>query len=124
MNVSELVTHVNHITDEDFDLTTVMGFLNDGLAAINVECKATFPFLTSDNDIPVLPESWQRMLLVPYAAARIKQNDSSQFEYMDLYAQFENALRSFKMNFTIPEEYKETTNAPSQQDFTENWYRW
>lgn len=124
MNTSELTKAVNLLTDEDFSVENVTSFLNDAIAEINTECKAKYPFLSDENPEPHLPEEWQRTLLVVYAAAKVKQNDSSQFEYSDLYNQFYEALNRFKRNYTIPEEYRTGTSGPSFQDFSDNWYRW
>jgi hypothetical protein len=126
MNISELTKHVNRLTDEAFPVTDVVQFLNDGISIINTECDANFPFLNSEDGTsePVIPEKWQRTLLVPYAAARIKQNDSSQFEYTDLYAQFEHSLRLFKIKYKVPDEYKDTSSGPMIQDFKGHYNNW
>jgi len=114
MEVMRLIQHINLVTDEDFELMEVIGFLNDGIAKVNTECGSNFPFI--DDTLPneamyqfeeydAIPDTWQRMLLVPFAAGRIKENDSSQFEYMDWYGQFDAALMKFQEKYDIPEEY-------------------
>lgn len=116
MEVLKLVQHINLATDEDFELMESIAFINDGIAKINVECDANFPFI--DDSLPdeamyafeeyeAFPDTWQRMLLVPFAAGRIKENDSSQFEYVDWYGQFDSALDKFKDKYLIPVEFQE-----------------
>ena len=124
MKPSELIKHVMLLTEEDLQDNEVIGFLNDGIAAINAECEAEFPFLSLEADEePAIPETWQRLLLVVYASARVKQMDSSQFEYSDLYAQFEHSLGKFKTTYKIPEEYK-LSSGFAQSDFGNDYYRW
>jgi hypothetical protein len=114
MEILSLVDHINLATDEDFELMTVLKFCNDAIAKINVEAKAQFPFidlslkekLYKTEEYVAIPETWIRMLIVPFAAGRIKENDSSQFEYQDWYAQFDLNLRRFTDDFDIPEEYQ------------------
>lgn len=126
MNITQLTEQVNRVTDESFPVDFIVSFLNDGIAAINIECESQFPFLDSSNAEaePAIPETWQRMLLVNYAAARVKQNDSSQFEYSDLYAQFEHALSKFKSSYNIPEEYRLTSQGPRMTDWNNHTYHW
>jgi hypothetical protein len=109
MNVSDLIKAVGVLSDETLPPVEVVGFLNDGMAKINTEVEANFPFLDINKDnSPVFPEKWQRLLLVVFAAARVKQKDSSQFEYEDLYEQFSTDLAEFKTKYTVPDEYKDT----------------
>lgn len=110
MEILKLVNHANLTTDEDFTLFQIIGFLNDAIAKVNVECGALFPFIEDDlpensykfEEYTALPDTWIRMLLVPFVAGRIKENDSSQFEYSDWYAQFDANLMKFKSNYEIP----------------------
>lgn len=113
MNILKLVKHINLTTDEDFTFDQVIAFINDGIAKINAECGAIYPFI-ADLATEVeytnlayvdLPETWIRSLLIPFASGRIKENDSSQFEYNDWYGQFENNLMQFKATYEIPVEY-------------------
>lgn len=109
MKVSELIKSVNDLADDILPDAEVVNYLNDGIAKINTESGANFPFLdviTPDQE-PVIPEKWQRLLLVPYATAKVKQKDSSQFEYSDLYAQFADNMSEFKSKYTVPISYKE-----------------
>jgi hypothetical protein len=126
MKTSELVEHTNLLTDEDFEAGQVVNFLNDAMAKINTECNANFPFLTlTGNEEPVFPEKWQRLLLCTFAAGRIKENDSSQFEYIDFYSQFDAALTDFKNKYRIPDEYRDPDAISySFTDFTTSHYRW
>lgn len=109
MNTTELVRHVMLVTDEVMQETEILEFLNDGIARINTDADANFPNLRlEEGNKPVFPEKWTRQLLVPYAAGRVKQNDGSQFEYHDLYTQFETNLLRFIAKYPIPAEYKDT----------------
>ena len=118
MELVRLVNHINLATDEDFDLLDVIAFINDGISAINKQCGSSLPFI--DETLPprmyeveeytAIPETWIRQLLVPYAAGRIKQNDSSQFEYYDWYGQFDLNLAEFKSSYEIPEPYNQAEN--------------
>jgi len=110
----KLVNHINLVTDEDFELLQVIGFVNDAIDRINTEVGANFPIIDDDltnesayqfEEYTALPDSWQRMLFVPFAAGRIKENDSSQFEYRDWYGQFDANLERFKTNYRIPDRY-------------------
>lgn len=107
MLVSELIQHVTLLADEEgFPAADILQFLNDAIAQINVEAGAIYPPMTLTNDVEhPIPDTWQRLLFVPYAAARVKQNDSSQFEYTDLYNQFWDNLRKFVSKYKVPPEY-------------------
>lgn len=115
MNVSELIESVNTLTDESLPPNQIVGFLNDALAKINAEVSANFPYfsLKDQDQEPVFSEKWQRLLLIPFAAAKVKQMDSSQFEYQDLYQQFFIELAEFKAKYTVPDEYKDTSVSES-----------
>lgn len=131
MELVRLVNHINLATDEDFEMLEVIGFLNDAIARINIEMDAVFPMI--DEDLPdvnmyqfeeyeAIPDHWQRQLLVPYAAGRIKENDSSQFEYTDWYAQFEHNLDRFRSKYEVPLIYKDLTTKAKryEEDQTAN----
>lgn len=109
MKVSDLIKAVGVLSDETLPPVEVVGFLNDGMAKIGNEVGAVFPFLdlNKDTEGPVFPEKWQRLLLVPFGAARVKQKDSSQFEYEDLYRQFESDLAEFATKYVVPVAYRE-----------------
>ena len=111
MNLSEFIASANDLSDESENAQTITRFLNDGIAKVNAECKANYPFVDYtmlEAEIP-LPETWVRVMLVPFAAGRIKTKDSSQFEYTDLYTEFIDGLSNFKMNYRIPDIYKDTS---------------
>lgn len=116
-----MTQQINLVTDESFSSSQVNGFINDAIAQINIYCKSNFPYI-ADGDIEytVIPEKWQRQLFVPYAAGRIKQNDSSQFEYSDWYAQFQVNMAEFEVSHVIPDEYLDLTDVqgPLQTDFS------
>lgn len=118
MEIMKLFKHINLATDEDFELMEVIAFVNDAIARINVKVSAIFPFVEDDlpneamyrfEEYDAIPDHWQRLLFVPFAAGRIKENDSSQFEYSDWYSQFENNLQDFKSKFEVPLIYQDLT---------------
>lgn len=127
MKVIELVGHVNRLTDEDFDAATIVPFLNDGMAAINAECNANFPYLQIEDTEaePVISEKWQRLLLCVFAAGRVKENDSSQFEYVDFYNQFDQKLLDFKASYKIPDIYRDDLGVKITSDiYTTSTFPW
>lgn len=131
MELMRLIGHINLATDEDFEVMEVIGFINDAIAKINTECGAVFPFIDEDlptedmyrlEDYDALPDSWIRTLIVPFAAGRIKENDSSQFEYVDWYGQFHASLDKFQDKYEIPLVYVDL-NAKTgryQEDYRQN----
>lgn len=113
MELLKLVAHVNLATDEDFELMQVIGFINDAIAKLNIDAGTLYPFVDdtlqidqyAQEEYTDLPETWIRTLIVPYASGRIKENDSSQFEYLDWYGQYDANLVQFKANYNIPLVY-------------------
>lgn len=107
--VGDLVRMANALADEQEPASMVVDFLNDAISRVNIEMKTTFPLMTLEDteSRAHIPEKWQRTLLVPFAVGRIKQRDSSQFEYSDAYTQFLEALADFKSKYIVPVEYKE-----------------
>lgn len=127
MNISDLIDSINLDTDENFEEEDVLVFINDGIARINIECNANFPFISEEDvEYTALPKKWIMMLIKPYASAKIKQNDSSQFEYIDYYSIFDNNLSRFKQFYEIPDEYKdeEAIDRVTFQDFSNHPFRW
>lgn len=108
MKLSKLIELGNNLADDQIPVETVQEYVNDAIAAINIEVGAEFPSLDTMDDEPVIPEKWQRMLIVPYVKARIKEQDSSQFEWEVGYEQFFENMLLFKKHYTIPEAYKDS----------------
>lgn len=114
MDLLPLVAHINLATDEDFELKQVLAFCNDAISKINIEADALFPLIDltlkdkmyATEEWSYIPDHWINMLIVPFASGRIKENDSSQFEYTDWYGQFDMNLRKFIDSYEIPDEYK------------------
>lgn len=111
MELSSLIQAINNLADEQESPEIVTEFINSAIAKINIECNADFPFLsiTNPSQEPAFPEKWQRALLIPFGVGRIKQLDSSQFEYSDAYNEFLVNLIDFKTKYVIPEQYKDGT---------------
>lgn len=107
LQLSELVKLVNTLADEQESQDMVAGFINDAIAKINIRLKANFPFLNKAEDVPVFPEKWQRALLIPFGVGRLKQWDSSQFEYTDAYSEFLANLDEMAASYVVPDEYKD-----------------
>jgi hypothetical protein len=130
MNLMDILTEAMSLADEEYETPEVTAFLNDAIAKINVETKSNFPFFTitdSSTEYAGFPENWQRVLLIPFLVARMKQKESSQFEYRDAYAEFNDNLMKFKTDYNIPEEFKNTGEFKSGHrltDFSTSYWRW
>lgn len=128
MNLRELIDGSINLADDMLPDDEVTGFVNDAISAINIEVDANFPFLKEMDDEPIFPEKWQRMLIIPFVKARIKEKDSSQFEWEIGYEQFFNNLRDFSTKYTIPDEYKDEDAAQSKGSMLDNvpylWGGW
>lgn len=128
MNLTEIVAHANNIAEESISVSVASGYINDAIAKINVQCKASFPFVNENapgESYTAFDETWQRTLLVPFVVGRIKQMDSSQFEYSDAYSEFMANLEKFEQNYTIPTEYQsEQKNRWASEDFTVSPWGW
>ncbi|WP_026562493.1 hypothetical protein [Bacillus sp. J37] len=112
MDLQTIISTVNTLADEEFPPEQITTWINDAIARINVQLNANFPFLsvTKPSESPVFPEVYHYLLLVPFATARIKQMDSSQFEYVDLFREFEENLVTFQAKYKVPEEYRTEDN--------------
>ena len=111
----QLIAAVNTLSDEQEPAANVLEYLNDAMARINIRLKANLPYLTLvEGDQPIFDEKWQRALLIPFGVGRIKQQDSSQFEYSDAYQEFEINLADMAVQYAIPEIYKD--EAPYSSD--------
>jgi hypothetical protein len=124
MLVSDAITLVDTLADEGASDTEIIGWINDALADIGREVKATYPEVTSASDTLPLENKWCRLLLVVYAAARNKQKEASQFEYRDLYGQYLSSLEDFAMRYVVPDQYKDTTTDVESDIFTTPPYGW
>ena len=130
LTLEQIIKEANNLADDMLTDEEVRGFVNDAISAINIEVNADFPFLHEDEDIPVFPEKWQRMLIIPFVKARIKEKDSSQFEWEAGYEQFFANLAEFKTKYEVPEEYQdiESLGAVSKQSILNNvpyiWGGW
>lgn len=116
LTLQQLINEANNLADDFLNVEEVKGFVNDAIAAINIEVDANFPFLEELEDEPAFPEKWQRMLIIPFVKARIKEKDSSQFEWEIGYDQFFANLAEFKTKYEIPEEYRDTESKGQVSD--------
>lgn len=113
LSLQNLIDESNNLADDFLSVDEVKGFVNDAMSAINIEVNTNFPVLIDLEDTPVFPEKWQRMLLIPFIKGRIKEKDSSQFEWEAGYEQFFTNLAEFKTKYIIPEEYKDLLSSGS-----------
>lgn len=121
MVINDLVKNVNLLADEDYDFSEIIVFFNDAISRINIDCESKFPMideLSVEGEYTAIPDKWQKTLLVPFALGRVKQLDSSQFEYVDAYTEFTNNLAQFRVTYVVPEEYKDETAYPFETDFS------
>lgn len=119
MNLNDLVKAVRILSDEQGEpAENITSHMNDAIAKINIKLKAEFPYLdsTQGDEEPVFPEKWQRALLIPFAVGRIKQMDSSQFEYTDAYNEFLASLDDMLTDYTVPDVYKDVNIGTSSSD--------
>ena len=111
MNVRDIIKDVNSLADDQIPDEEVLSFINDAISAINIEVNAVIPTISPYGfhmQEPAIPEKWQRMLIIPFAKARVKEKDSSQFEWEVGYEQFFENLLLFKRNYRIPVEHQDT----------------
>lgn len=108
MNTQSLVTNVNTLIDDSIPTEAIIGWLNDGIDAINIEVGANFPYIQNTTAEYVgFPVKWQRTLLIPFATGRAKQQDSSSFEWQQAYGEFYANLDKFREKYTIPIMYRD-----------------
>lgn len=132
MLVTDIIHEANELADEQESPRLVLGFMNSAISKINIECDSIFPSLTLEDDADLLfPEKWQLGLLIPFCVGRIKQRDSSQFEYTDAYQEFMDNLKDFKSKYNIPEEFLDPDSATGgmvESDIYKKppypWFRW
>lgn len=105
MRLEQLITEANSLSDDLIPDDEVKAFVNDAIALIGQDQYATFPSLESMDDEPVFPDKWQRMLIIPYVVGRIKQKDSSQFEWEGGYGQFYANIVEFSTSYSVPLQY-------------------
>lgn len=78
MTLTEITNAANAYTDENFEPTTVLYFVNEVISKINSELKCNLPiFENVTEDYTALENKWIISLFIPYACYSIKMNDSS-----------------------------------------------
>lgn len=94
MTINQIKDLANEMTDENFDATLIMGFVNNVIARTNVTLDASLPLFTAvDANYTALSENWQRLLFVSYASYAIKANDGSLNEADRYRSEFETSFR-------------------------------
>lgn len=124
MLVSEAIVHINNLGDDQIESDVIISWINDALAEIGRVVKATFPEHTAATETLPLENKWCRALIIPFATARMKQQDSSQFEYRDLYSQFMTALDDFSTRYIVPDAYKDPETEVTPDIYTNAPFPW
>ena len=108
MTATEITNIANNYTDENFNATVTIEFINSGIGLINMTLNCMLPeFASVDSDYTALTDAWCKSFLVPYVAWSIKMNDGSLNEANVYYRQYMMALDMLKKNKmkNIPEEF-------------------
>jgi hypothetical protein len=78
MNLTDITNTANAFTDENFQPTVVLHFVNKAISEINTELKCRLPIFSDvTTNYTALATKWIMSLLVPYACYSIKMNDGS-----------------------------------------------
>lgn len=94
MTINQIKDLANEMTDENFEASLIMGFVNNVIARTNVTLDASLPLFTAvDANYTALSENWQRLLFVSYASYAIKANDGSLNEADRYRSEFETSFR-------------------------------
>lgn len=114
--LSDVIRQIDNLSDESPDQDMVVDWINDALAEIGVEVKATFPEMSVSSLSATFPfaDKWVRNMIIPYAAGRATQKEASQFQYRDYYGQFLTNLEKFVAQYTVPDIYKDADLNESQ----------
>lgn len=108
MTASEITNIANNYTDENFNATVTIEFINSGIGLINMTLNSMLPeFLDVEENYTALTDAWCKSFLVPYVAWSIKMNDGSLNEANVYYRQYLTALDMLKKNKMkiVPEEF-------------------
>lgn len=99
MTATEITNIANNYTDENFNATVTIQFINSGIGLINMTLNTMLPEFT-EVDVPyeALTDAWCKSFLVPYVAWSIKMNDGSLNEANVYYRQYMLALDMLKKN--------------------------
>lgn len=109
MTVNEITAVANNYTDENFNSSVTLDYVNSGLSQINLYLKSKLP-LTEDvtAEYEALDDTWLMSVVVPYVCWSIKMNDGSLNEANMFFAQYSRALDELKRNKknAIAKEYQ------------------
>ena len=133
MLVRDIITRVNSLSDDQIPDLEIVGFINDAMDEIGREVNATFPSIPSiayEYQSPVLPDKWVRNLIIPFAKGRVKEKDSSQFEWEVGYNTFITNLSDFSNSYKVPLQFVdlppgielETAQGPHETNYGETLY--
>jgi hypothetical protein len=104
-----MIAMVESNVDDVLTSDVVVPWLNAGLNKLAVEVKAVFPQLRNDGDledVPVIDEKYHE-LLVLYASAMYKGQDSARMEKADYLNQFYTDMANFAENYNPPMQYRD-----------------
>jgi hypothetical protein len=88
-----LYDYILTLTGEDIEEIDFVNFFDDCSARINTELGIDIPLdVNGDNYVFPLGMKWIRILYVPFISGRVKQKESSAFEYQAYFNEFENNL--------------------------------
>lgn len=108
LNVRSVIDQVNSQIDDKLPDDQIINWINDALAKIATASNVIFPELDTINVYATfpIPDRWVRLLIIPFASGRAKQQDSSQFEYSEAYSQFFSDISTFTEQYQMPDDYK------------------
>lgn len=99
MTVNEITAIANNYTDENFNSSTTIDFVNSCIGQINRTVKANLPLVDdTTTDYDALTDDWILTVIVPYVCWSIKMNDGSLNEANVFFAQYSRGLDSLKKN--------------------------
>lgn len=88
-----LYEYILALTGEDIEQEDFTNFFDDCTARINTETGIDIPLdVNADTYSFPLGMKWIRLLYVPFISGRVKQKESSAFEYQAYYMELENNL--------------------------------
>jgi hypothetical protein len=99
MTINQITLLANEMTDENYEPSMIMGFVNTVIARTNVTIDANLPVFTDvSTNYTAISDNWQRLLFVSYASYAIKANDGSLNEADRFRNEFETSFRLLEEN--------------------------
>ena len=99
MTLTQMTTAANNYTDESATTTLTMEFANEAIATINSDLKCDLDFITSaSTDYTAIPETYLRLVIIPYICYSIKMNDGSVTEAAIFMRKVEEGMQKLEKN--------------------------